>query len=338
MKKQYDFPVDLVYLWCDGSDKNFANKKNELKKKLNISFDKQSNGNVRYIEHNELKFSLRSVQKFAPWINHIYIVTDNQKPKWLKENSRLTIIDHKDIIPKNILPTFNSCVIEFYIHKIKNLSEHFLYANDDFIFFNTVQRKDYFDKKGNPIVWVNGNKGQIFNFSLDRVPSISGPDKKYRLTIYNSWDLFCKKNHLIIPGYTLNHCFTSLLKSDFEKILLKYPEVLETNIHPFRDGKDINRIIFQYEMIYILKYKFHYANISPILIRIIRKFFKVFKISFSIKENRNMIYSEKIKDLQDKLKTIKPLSICLNAIPDDEVEYATSFFEQVFPIKSEWEK
>ena len=91
-------------------------------------------------------------------------------------------------------------------------------------------------------------------------------------------------------------------------------------------------------MIYILNYNFHYANISPIFIRIIKKFFKIFKISFSIKENRNMIYSEKIKDLQDKLKTIKPLSICLNAIPDDEVESATSFFEQIFPVKSNWEK
>ena len=74
MKKQYDYPVDLVYLWCDGNDENFKNKKNELKIKLNIPLDEKANGNTRYIEHNELKFSLRSVQQYAPWINHIYIV------------------------------------------------------------------------------------------------------------------------------------------------------------------------------------------------------------------------------------------------------------------------
>lgn len=335
MKKQYDYPVDLIYLWCDGNDENFANKKNELKIKLNIPFDEKANGNTRYIEHNELKYSLRSVQKFAPWINHIYIVTDNQKPKWLKENSKLTIIDHKDIIPEKLLPTFNSSVIEFYIYKIKNLSNHFLYANDDFVFFNKVQKSDYFDKRGNPIVWVNGNKGQIFDFASNAEACISGPDKKYRSITYNAWKLFCEKNNILIPGYTLNHSFTSLLKSDFEKILLKYPEILDTNIHPFRNEQEIHRIIFQYEMIYILKYKFYYANISPILFRIIRKFSKTY---LPIKENRNMIYADGIRDLQEKLKNIKPLSICLNTIPDNEIDLVDPFFEQKFPKKSVWEK
>lgn len=338
MKKQYDYPVDLVYLWCDGNDENFANKKNELKKKLNIPFDEKANGNIRYIEHNELKFSLRSVQQYAPWINHIYIITDNQRPKWLKENSRLTIIDHKDIIPEKLLPTFNSSVIDFYIYKIQNLSEHFLYANDDFIFFNKVEKNDYFDNNGNPIVWVNGNRGQIFKFSLNISPYFSGPDKNYKSRVYNTWTLFCKKNHLEIPGYTLNHSFTSLLKSDFEKIILKYPEILENNKHPFRDEKGVNRIIFQYEMIYILKYKLYYANVSPIFFRIVRKLLKIFKTNFPIKEKRNMIYADGIKDLQEKLKNIKPLSICLNTIPDDEIELVDPFFEQKFSKKSEWEK
>ena len=335
---KFEYPVDLVYLWCDGNEKNFADRKNELKKKLNIPFDENSNGNVRYIDHNELKYSLRSVQKFASWINHIYIVTDNQKPRWLKENDKLTIIDHKEIIPEYLLPTFNSSVIEFYIYRIKNLSEHFLYANDDFIFFNQTEKKDYFSKTGKPIAWVNGNKGQVFKFSLNDNPYIYEADRKYISINYNAWKLFCTKNNRIIPGYSLNHGFTSLLKSDFEKILLKYPEILKNNIHPFRDESEIHRIIFQYEMMYILKYKFHYANVSSISVRIIRKLFKILKIPYSIKEKRNMIYGEKLKDLQEKLKTIKPLSLCLNSIPDDEVESVTSFFEDIFPEKSEWEE
>ncbi|WP_352074796.1 hypothetical protein [Escherichia coli] len=49
----------------------------------------------------------------------MYIITDNQTPEWIDLYSNVTIIDHRDIIPKEYLPTFNSHVIEAYLHKIK---------------------------------------------------------------------------------------------------------------------------------------------------------------------------------------------------------------------------
>lgn len=90
----------------------------------------------RYHDKNELKYSLRSIEKFAPWIRHIYIVTNGQIPHWLNlNNPKISLISHTDICPaelvSKILPTFSSFAIETFIHRIPNLSQRFLYFNDD---------------------------------------------------------------------------------------------------------------------------------------------------------------------------------------------------------------
>lgn len=125
-------PIDLVYTWVNGTDPIFEEqlafyKHDKSQKTL------QKN---RYIDNNELLYSLRSVEKFAPWIRHIYIVTNGQIPSWLNlENSRISIVDHKDICPPELieqaLPTFSSMAIEMMLHRIPNLSQRFIYLNDD---------------------------------------------------------------------------------------------------------------------------------------------------------------------------------------------------------------
>lgn len=79
------------------------------------------------------RYSLRSLEVNAPWIRHIYIVTNGQVPAWLDtSNPRVSIIPHHLIFPnRSVLPTFSSLAIEFNLHRIPNLSETFLYFNDD---------------------------------------------------------------------------------------------------------------------------------------------------------------------------------------------------------------
>lgn len=89
-----------------------------------------SSGCCRPISH---RYSLRSLETNAPWIRHIYIVTNGQVPSWLDtSNPRVSIIPH-DVIFANhsVLPTFSSLAIEFNLHRIPGLSETFLYFNDD---------------------------------------------------------------------------------------------------------------------------------------------------------------------------------------------------------------
>ena len=74
----------------------------------------------RYRDSNELKYSLRSLIRNAPWIRHIYIVTDNQVPSWLNlDSGKLSLISHEDIFEnKSHLPVFSSPAIEAHIHRI----------------------------------------------------------------------------------------------------------------------------------------------------------------------------------------------------------------------------
>ena len=122
--------VDLVYLWVDGSDPEWRAKRNAS---IGASEEKSAvNCEGRFADNDELKYSLRSVDKYAPWIHRVFIVTDNQVPAWLDtSNPKVRIVDHKDILPDACLPCFNSVLLEHFIYKIPGLSEYFLYANDD---------------------------------------------------------------------------------------------------------------------------------------------------------------------------------------------------------------
>src|SRR5690554_5837651 len=139
--------IDLVYLWVDGSDPKWLEKKLKFTGVFDDSTEVNNIG--RYISNDELKYSLRSVEKNIPWINKIYIVTDDQHPQWLNTNHPLVqIIDHKEIIPKEGLPCFNSSVIEYFIYKIPNLEERFLLLNDDLFFNNPLSESYFFNDKG----------------------------------------------------------------------------------------------------------------------------------------------------------------------------------------------
>lgn len=120
-------PIDLVYTWVNGSNEQFRESIAHFSPVVDES---------RYNDKNELKYSMRSVEKYAPWIRHIYIVTNGQIPHWLDvHNTRISIVTHDEISPpelrSEILPTFSSFAIETLLHRIPNLSQRFIYFNDD---------------------------------------------------------------------------------------------------------------------------------------------------------------------------------------------------------------
>ena len=135
--------IDLVYLWVDGNDPKWLEKKQRF-------MDKKMNTTGRYVDNQELKYSLRSVEKHLPWIRKIFIVTDEQTPLFLNtDQQKIQIVDLAEIMPKEILPSFNSNIIEQFLYKIPGLSEHFIYANDD-MFINADLDPSFFLKMGNP--------------------------------------------------------------------------------------------------------------------------------------------------------------------------------------------
>ena len=100
----------------------------------------------RFADNEELRYSLRSVEKHAPWVRNIYVVTNGQIPSWLNlDNPRLQIVSHQELfLNKSHLPTFSSPAIESHLHRIPGLSQKFIYLNDDVMFADDVWPDDFY--------------------------------------------------------------------------------------------------------------------------------------------------------------------------------------------------
>jgi hypothetical protein len=150
-------PVDIVYLWVDGNDPTWRAKRQRASDQLSTQHRNDlavySNVEGRFRDNDELRYSLRALERFFPEHGHIYIVTDAQTPAWLHAHDQLTIIDHRDLIPATALPTFDSGNIESYIHRIPNLSERYFYFNDDVFFGAPVNLDDWFWDDGIYVGW-----------------------------------------------------------------------------------------------------------------------------------------------------------------------------------------
>lgn len=143
----YHFPIDVVITWVNGNDPEWIEKKRAF---TPLNFGNSENDSVsRYDQIDEIKYSLRSIERNLKFVRNIFLVTDDQHPWWLNlENKKVQIISHKDFIDEQYLPTFNSHVIESYLHKIPNLSENFIYMNDDCFIWKQLDASDFFSPGG----------------------------------------------------------------------------------------------------------------------------------------------------------------------------------------------
>ncbi|MDE7072654.1 MAG: Stealth CR1 domain-containing protein, partial [Bacteroidales bacterium] len=96
--------IDLVYLWVNGNDPKWRAKRNAVIGKTEEGSAVNCEG--RYADNDELKYSLRAVEMYAPWVRKIFIVTDNQRPEWLDtSHPKIQIVDHTEILPPQSLPS-----------------------------------------------------------------------------------------------------------------------------------------------------------------------------------------------------------------------------------------
>lgn len=149
-------PVDIVYLWVNGDDPAWRKKRQRALAQLGTDQTDMavySNVEGRFRDNDELRYSLRALEQFFPDHGHVYLVTDAQTPAWLRAHPRLTVVDHRELMPPSALPTFDSGHIESYIHRIPGLSERYFYCNDDVFFGAPVRLDDWFWPGGVYIGW-----------------------------------------------------------------------------------------------------------------------------------------------------------------------------------------
>lgn|GEM_PF-4920031 len=139
--------LDIVYTWVDDNDPLWQAKRRRFAPE-NPTADAEHG--ARFVNKNELLFSLRSLFRYFKGVGKVFLVTDGQIPDFIGEfRGKVIIVSHAEIMEDVVAqPTFNSHVIESCLHKINGLGEHYLYLNDDFLFAKPTCPAHFFDVSG----------------------------------------------------------------------------------------------------------------------------------------------------------------------------------------------
>ena len=254
-------PIDFVVTWVDGNDREW--QKEKRKNEDHNDFYGLDNGVERYRDWEQFKYWFRAVEKYAPWVNKVYLVTYGHIPEWLDLNAKkLVVVNHQDYMDAKYLPTFSSIPIELNIHRIKGLSEHFVYFNDDMIVNKRIEPEDFFQgglplicSIGAPVIPLPTNTafwhhlfsvaGYMNRYNWEKVIE-RFPEKwfcyKYGLKLKYSWETY---QHNYLLGIKFTHMPQAFRKTTMEKVWKRFlKELDEVCSHKFRRPQDVNHQLF----------------------------------------------------------------------------------------------
>lgn len=165
------FDIDVVYTWVDGSDPEWRARRARAEG-TEETYHPEATMDSRFTHRDELRYSMRSLEYFAPWVRKVYLVTDRQVPSWLNtENPRLEVVDHTAIFTRpEDLPCFNSNSIISNLHHIDGLSEHYIYMNDDVFLGRLVTPELFFLPTGAARISPSNNRRMFGDPSADDEP------------------------------------------------------------------------------------------------------------------------------------------------------------------------
>lgn len=316
----------MVYLWVDGNDPVWQAKKRAFEQGTPVVSHEAVDA-ARFVDNDELKYSLRSVEMYAPWIRHVYIVTDGQVPSWLDlTNPRISIVDHTEIMPPSALPSFSSPAIEWCIDRIPGLSEHFLLANDDTFMARSTVPGDFFTPHGYPIVRLRKRRKSKQNAAT-----------MYMKTLFRAQELIHQR-YGVAYKYIPHHNIDSYRLSDFKACKEIFRKEVDETVHRHvRHEDDLQRAVILY---YAL------ANAAGQL-KLMGRYNKAMgfkdKVRSAIQgsyhyDSRSINIRE--ADVQRIINRYNPMLFCLNdneqATEADRLR-AREFLERMYPEKSEFE-
>lgn len=338
-------PVDFVVTWVDGSDPEWRAQKEEYERKNGIFRSSRNNGEERYRDWDIFRYWFRAVEAYAPWVRTVYLVTCGHTPEWLNLSApKLKVIRHSDYIPAEDLPTFNSVAIELNFHRIRELSEHFVYFNDDVFLMRPCRPEDFF-REGMPNHCAvatplrNPDNATFYHHQFTALGAInrvfgghvgeivSAHPEKWFSRKYGNEMLYNKYAAQLdfLPGMFFSHLAVPMKKSTFEKVWAEFPDLLrETSSHRFRKAEDVmHQIMSMWE---IMNGDFYPASM----------------------EHYGTVFSSPGSQIDALLEAVggkKHLSICIN---DSEYVSHEEYLkirkvirekmEEVFPEKSSFEK
>jgi hypothetical protein len=228
------FPIDAVYTWVDGEDPVWRERMLRARAAADgREYHPLAQGDHRFVQRDELKFSLRSVAMYAPWIRHIYLVTDGQCPDWLDRNHpKITLVDHKDIFDDHsVLPVFNSNAIISRLHHIPGLGEHYIYFNDDFFLGRPLTPNQFFTPQGLALVSPSRNRRPFGAAAASDEPHFN-LSRNIRALIQQEFG--------VTISHAIKHTPYPQLRSVHEEMEAKFADVYRATVSSrFRHHEDI---------------------------------------------------------------------------------------------------
>lgn len=327
--------IDFVITWVDGNDANWQKEKAKYNPVMNTDTRE-----IRYRDYDNLKYWFRGIEKFAPWVNKIYFVTYGHLPIWLNiKHEKLCIVKHKDFIPEKYLPTFSSHPIELNLHRIKGLSDKFVYFNDDVFIIQPVKIRDFF-YKGVPcdtaVINAHPSIKNTMHISETNMEVINEYFHKKDVLRKNPFGWFrlrygtkLFRTISLLPwpefiGFWDHHVASSFSKQTFEELWeLEYDILDNTSSHKFRYALDVNQWLFRYWQ--LAKGEFYPRKSS-------------FGKSFCLGDN----HTENVK-IYSAIKSQKYKMVCINDGIEDRIAFELAkskvidAFEKILPEKSLFE-
>jgi hypothetical protein len=310
------FDIDMVFSWVEGSDPKFRAQRAAQMSQYAAGEGDDAEARIRQID--ELKYALRSVNMFAPWVRRIFIATDSCVPVWLAEHPKITIVradEHFSDLAA--LPTYSSHAVESQLHNIADLSEHFLYSNDDMFFGRPLKASMFFSPGG--ITRFIEAKTRIGLGGND--PSRSGFENAARV----NRQLILERFGQVITRH-LEHAAVPLRKSVLQQMEREFPEdFARTQASQFRSSTDISVTNSFYH---------YYALMTGRAVQ--QEKAKVLYVNTTTRAGLDLLPVLRKKRGYD--------FFCLNdsSFPEvsgqERTECVTGFLERYFPIPAPWEK
>ncbi|WP_223691518.1 stealth family protein [Leifsonia poae] len=310
------FDIDIVFSWVDGSDVEFQRARAKRMRSYVVGEGDDSEARFRQID--ELKYALRSVYLFAPWVRKIFIVTDSPRPAWLAEHPSVQVVRSDEFFTDpEALPTHNSQAVESQLQHIDGLSEHFLYSNDDMFFGRPVQPGMFFSPGGVTKFIEAQTRIGLGESNPDR----SGFENSARVNRRLLWERFDR----VITRH-LEHAAAPLRKSVLLELEREFPDdFARTQRSQFRSSTDIS----------VTNSLYHYYALMTG--RAVQQF------------NADVRYVDTtarsaLASLPGMLKDREHDLFCLNdgSFPEVSAEERASivvdFLERYFPIRAPWER
>lgn len=329
------YPIDFVITWVDPTDSNWLKDRQDY-----LNENNESAGEIRYRDWELLKYWFRMVERCAPWVNRIYFVTYGHYPNWLNtENEKLVIVKHDEFIDVPYLPTFNSNVIEIFFHRIEELSEHFVYFNDDMFLCKSVSEEDFFfdGKPVDSLSWnavsAKANNSMVEHIVLNDMELLEKHFKKKAVQKQQFWKMINFKNG--------KSAIKSLMLMSWEHFTgIENPHVAQPYL------KSVLKEVWDEEQDKLLETACNRLRTSNDYSLWIARYWNLMKNNYHLKSRKDELYyiiGDDNKWLADQLKAKKYKLICLNDSDDlSDFDKAKadliSIFESLYPDVSSFER